>query len=74
MNIVFAWLRNLFNRNGTPAARLDVIKGGREELAREAARAMFTDFHSPRTAELFEKLEAAQRKPNRFNTSLRRVK
>lgn len=72
---MFAWLRSLFNRKAaTPASHLDVIEGGREALAREAAQAMFTDFHSPRTAELFEKLEAAQRKPNRFNTPLRRVK
>lgn len=72
---MFAWLRKLFNRKATPHAQpLDVIEGGREALAREAARAMFTDFHSRRTSEIFEKLEAAQRKPNRFNTSLRRVK
>lgn len=72
---MFAWLRKFLNRKAAPHAQhLDVIEGGREALAREAAHAMFTDFHSPRTTELFEKLEAAQRKPNRFNTPLRRVK
>lgn len=54
---------------------LQMIEGGREDLARAVLTGLFTDIGSERTQQHIVELEKLQSsKPNRYTTSLRRVK